>query len=105
MWGEYMKCPECKSKFTFTERFKLASTNNQRIVCSRCKNTFEKDGDFNVFDFVIGLILNISTVIIFITLSNINMYITVCLAMVLGLGADYAYLFLIQNIRKYKKIK
>ena len=99
-----MKCPECKGKFTFTERFKLAATSNQRIICSRCKNTFEKDSNFNMFDFIIGLILNISTVIIFITLSNLNIYLNVCLAMILGLGADYAYLFLIQNIRNYKKI-
>lgn len=99
-----MKCPECKSKVTFIERFKLAATNNQRIICSRCKNKFEQDSNFNIFDFIIGLILNISTIIIFITLSNINIYLTVCLAMILGLGAYYIYLFLIQNIRNYKKI-
>lgn len=99
-----MKCPECKGKFTFTERFKLAATNNQKIVCSRCKNTFEKDSNFNLFDFIMGLILNISTVIIFINSLNINIYLNVCLAMILGLGADYIYLFLIQSIRNYKKI-
>lgn len=99
-----MKCPECKSKFDFTERFKLAATNNQRIICSRCKNKFEKNSDFNMFDFIIGLILNISTIIMFITLSNINIYLTVFLAMILGLGVDYIFLFLIQNIRSYKKV-
>lgn len=56
-----------------------------------------------MFDFIIGLILNITTIIIFITLSNINIYLTVCLAMIFGLGADYIYLFLIQNIRSFKK--
>lgn len=99
-----MKCPECESKFAFTERFKLAATNNQRIICSRCKNKFKKDSNFNIFDFIIGLILNISTIIIFITLSNINIYLAVCLAMILGVGADYIYLFLIQNIRSFKRV-
>ncbi|MDU5111968.1 MAG: hypothetical protein E6248_16150 [Clostridium sp.] len=74
------------------------------MKCPECKNKFEKDSSFNMFDFIIGLTLNISTIIIFITLSNINIYLTVCLGMILGLGADYIYLFLIQNLRNYKKV-
>lgn len=80
-----MKCPECKSKFVFKERFKSAATNNQRIICSRCKNEIVEDSNFNMFDFLIGLILNITTIITFIILSNINIYLTVWLAMIFGL--------------------
>lgn len=104
----FIKCPECKCKFTFTERFKLATSNNLKIVCSRCKNTFEKDSNFNrfdfkMFDFAIGLFLKLTTITIFINLVNINIYLTVFLAVIFGQVVDYIYLFLIQNLRSYKK--
>lgn len=101
-----MICPECNSKFTFKERFKLINLSNDKITCDNCGSVFIKDSSFNILDFIIGLALSIATIVGLILLINsiyYNLYLSNIVAIISGRAVNDIYLYLIQNFRSYKK--
>lgn len=60
-----MICPECKSKFTYSDRIKSMSRNNCKIQCRNCKNIFirKNNSGMLVNSLVTGLLVSISFLI------------------------------------------